>query len=154
MPVVEDVFDGVVQKPLHGELDVDDVLVVSQHQCFLEHLVFFAAAITDLDGAHAGDVDQFMRLDRIGQSPAQTWVGTLLVAAKLEHDASLRGVDNVETAGQPDHHDQRQEQADAAAEEPVVELDRRTKVAAITALIAATTPLVENPRQLAIEVAP
>jgi hypothetical protein len=66
----------------------------------------------------------------------------------------LRCVDNIETAGQPDHHDQRQEQANAAAKEPAVELDRGTIATAITALVAARTLPVENPGQLAIEVAP
>jgi hypothetical protein len=58
--VVEEVFLRILEEPLHGELDVDDVLVVGQHQGFLEHLVLVRTAIADLDDAHIGQLDDFM----------------------------------------------------------------------------------------------
>ncbi|EXI67224.1 MAG: hypothetical protein AW07_04550 [Candidatus Accumulibacter sp. SK-11] len=97
-----------------------------------------------------------MRLDRIRQPPTQAGVGTLLVAAELQHQPALRGVDDVEAARQPDDDDERQQQTDAAAEKARIELHRRPVAAAVTTAIATTAAAlaVENPRQATIEVAP
>jgi hypothetical protein len=55
MAVVEQVGLRILEEVLHGKLDVDDVLVVGQHQGFLQHLVLVRAAIADLDRAHPGE---------------------------------------------------------------------------------------------------
>ena len=49
--VVEDVVLRAVEDVLNGELDIDDVLVVGEHQRFAQHLVALGTAIAHLDRA-------------------------------------------------------------------------------------------------------
>ena len=108
--VVEDVIDRILENVLDGKLDVDDVFVIGQHQRFFQHLVALAAAIADFERAHAGNIDQLMRLNRVRQTPAQAGLSAFLVAAELQHQAALRGIDDVKTAGEPEQqHDGNQE---------------------------------------------
>jgi hypothetical protein len=97
---------------LHGKLQVDDVLVVGQHQRFFQHLALDVVAVTDFNGAHLIDVDHLARLDRPRQMPARSRLGGLGIFAEAQHHAALAGVDNVKPARHPHQHQHTDQQAD------------------------------------------
>ncbi len=145
--VVEQVSERVLQRVLHGELDVDDVLVIGEHQRFLQHLGLDGIAVADLDRAHLGQVDDFVRLDRIRQAPAQARAGEIGLLAESEHHAALLLIDGIKAARQP--HDQHQdgEHAEAAA-------DLAHAGGGLARRAVATSSFAEHAVQLLIEVAP
>ena len=100
--VVEEVVLGALEVVLHRELDVDDVLVVGQHQRFLVDLVLRRVAVADLDGPHLREVDELDRLDRERQVPARARLRGLGVLAEARDDAAAAFVDDVEAAREPD----------------------------------------------------
>ena len=71
--VVEQEVRRALQYVLHRELHIDDILVVGEHQRFLEHLALDVVAVADFYAAHARHVHHFGGLDRIRQVPARTW---------------------------------------------------------------------------------
>ena len=145
--VLEKISHRILQDVLHRELDIDDVLVVGQHQCFLEHLVAFRTAIADLDRAYACQVDQFVRVDRIRQAPLQARICRFDKLAETQHDTTLACIDDVQAAGQPDDDDQAEHHADATAE--LARRHGRTAFATAVVRLAA-----EQPRQALVEIAP
>ena len=154
MAILEDVLDRILQHVLNGKLDVDDVFVIGQHQRLFQHLVLLAAAITYLYGTHPGQVNQFVRLHRVRQAPAQARLGGFLELAELQHQSALGSIDDVKAAGQPDDHQQGNEQANAATEKLGVELYRRSAAAIVAAVISTAALFAEHARQLAIEITP
>ena len=147
---IEQIVLGIVQDVLHRELDVDDVLVVGEHQRFVEDGIACRAAIADLDCPHAGEIHQLVVLDRIGHAPAQARLGGLGVAAEAHLDPALAGIDDVEAAGRPDRQAEHHQHADAAAEELEIEAGA---AAAIAAALAAGALLAEKRAPFAAEVA-
>jgi len=105
----------VFQDVLNGELQIDDVLIVRQHQRFPQHLALDVAAVADFNGAHLIDVDDFTRLDRPRQMPARTRLGGLDILAETQHHAPLAGIDDVKPACHPDQRQHANQQTDQIA---------------------------------------
>ena len=87
---VERVRDGLRAPVLHGEIDVDEVLVGG------EHAGLVAEALDRLD------VDDLPRLDRPRDVPAQPGLGGRDVLAEARDDTALGGVDHVRPRQRPD----------------------------------------------------
>ena len=64
--VVEQVVFRILDCVLNRELQIDDVLVIGQHQHLAQHLGLDVVVIADFDGAHLLDVDHQHFLDRKG----------------------------------------------------------------------------------------
>jgi hypothetical protein len=143
---VEGEIARVLHYVLHRELQVDDVLVVGEHQRLFEHLGAHVVAVAHLQRAHLGEVDDLLRLDRPRQAPAQAGAGFLREAAEGEHDAALALDHDVEAAREPHQHDERDEHARAAADLP-----RRRR---LRRLVAAAAPAAEELAEAPVEVAP
>ena len=95
-----------------------------------------------------------MRLDRVGQAPAQTGFGRFQTFAELQYHAALRRVDDVKPGSQPDHHDQPQQQPDTATEQFRIEIDFGQARSAAIAGITAALFLAHHATQLAVEITP
>jgi hypothetical protein len=149
IPVGEQVVFRILEGVLHGELQVDDVLVVGEHQRLGQHLGLDAVLEAHFHGTDLFHVDHFHGLHRIGQMPARAGHGGLGVFAEAQHDAALAGIDDIEAGGQPDQHGQADEQAGAAGD---VELAAATD--ARRRLVAASALAPEQLVQAAIEVLP
>ena len=115
--VIEQVLLRILQKPLDCKLDIDDIFIIGQHERFFEHPILVRAAIAHLDNAHIGQANDFVCLNRIGQTPTQARLGRLGIAAECQDDASLRSIDDVETARQPDHQHQHNQRTDTATKD-------------------------------------
>ena len=126
---VEEVVLGALEVVLDRELDVDDVLVVGQHQRFLVDLVLRRVAVADLDRLHLREVDELDRLDRERQVPARAGLRGLGVLAEARDDAAAAFVDDVEAAREPDDQHQRDEDADAGERQLRAACRRRRPVA-------------------------
>ena len=150
--IVENVINRIFEDVLHGKLDIDNVLVVRQHQGFFEDFVLLAAAIADLNRSDPRNIDDFVRLNRVGQAPTQAGFRTLLVFTESEHEPTLRGVYDVETTCQPHSNDNGEYQTDTTAEHSWTQINRRT-IAAVTAALPARL-LVEQRGQTAIQIPP
>ena len=88
--VVEQPGLGIFQAKLHRKLDVDDVLVVGQHQGFLEHLGLDVVAVADFDLPQGLHVDDLVALDRIRQAPLEAGaIGQGLEFAKTQNRCRL-----------------------------------------------------------------
>jgi hypothetical protein len=141
---------GVLDPVLHLELDVDDVFVVRQHQCLFQALR--AAARPNLDAPHGQDVDQFARLDRPWQAPAESRRRCFGIAAERRHNANLPLGHDVEAAANPDQRndgdDRRESEAGALAVRP-----QAAETPAVAAAPTAATAA-EEVVQSTIEIAP
>ena len=146
--VVEDEVLRRHEVVLHRELDVDDVLVLGEHRRFLGVAIRRRVAIAEFDRAHLREIDELDRLDRRRQVPARAGERRLGVLAEAGDDAPTALVDDVEAAREPHHHDQSDEQPEAAAE--LAQAGRLRPAAAAAAAAAAT----EDPGEALIEVAP
>jgi hypothetical protein len=149
IPVGEEVVFRILQGVLHGELQVDDVFVVGQHERLGQHLGLDAVLEAHFHGAYLLHVDHFHGLDRIGQMPARAGHGGFGVFTETQHDTALAGIDDIEAGGQPDQDGQADEQAGAAGDiELAAAADTRRRLVAATALAP------EQVVQAAIEVLP
>jgi len=151
MAVVEEILHRVLEDVLDGELDIDDVFVIGEHQGLFQHLVALGAAIADFDGAHPRHIHQFVGLEGVRQAPSEARFGGFFELAELKHDAALGLVDDVEAGGQPDEQDENGQEADAAAQEAGIEvhLGHATVVAAIAAAL-----LAQQAGKTPVEIAP
>src|SRR6185503_15102859 len=146
-PDVEGEVARVLDQVLHRELQVDDVLVVGEHQRLFEHLGAHVVAVADFERAHLPQVDDLVRLDRPRHAPAQTGSGLLRILAEGEHHAARAFHHDVEPARQPHREHQRDQHAGAAAEAA------RARPAAAWRLVAAA-PAAEQLGEPAVEIAP
>jgi hypothetical protein len=142
----------VAQTVLHGELDLDDVLVFGQHRRISQPGGFDHGVAAHIDGADLRDEHQFMALDRIGQAPVETRTHGGLVAAELGDDGLLAFLDNEESGAKPDQHDHCRHQAGADAGTLHVGLE--TATAAIAAVVGTFALSAEQAAQLAVEITP
>ena len=134
----------VAHDVLHGELQVDDVLVVGQHQRFLEHARLDVVAIADLERADLREIDDLVRLDRPRHAPAQPGARLLRELAERQHDAALALDDDVEAACEPHREDDARKQARTAEAGP----------GNARRLAASTAPPAEELGEAPVEVAP
>ena len=115
IPVIEQVVLRILDYVLHGELDVDDVLVVRDHQGLILHFVLdVVVAVTDFDGSNPSHIDDLDGLNRPRQVPARTRIRSRTELSETQHDSLLAGLDNVETAEQPTKEDQNKQQTQPA----------------------------------------
>jgi hypothetical protein len=143
---VEQPLARVAHDVLHGELQVDDVLVVREHQRFLEHARLDVVAVADFQRPHLREVDDLVRLHRPGQPPVQSRSGLRGELAERQHDAALSFHDDVEPAGEPHReHDSREQPGAAQA--------RSREEARRLAAASAAAPA-EQLAEAAVEVAP
>jgi hypothetical protein len=106
--------------PQHREIDIDDVLVASEHQGFFQHVVLGAAAAqieTDVDLVDAQRLRRECGLDRIGQMIIQPRLHLAHELAEAEHDTELIGLDAEEPGKAPQHDRGNRDQGEAAAAE-------------------------------------
>ena len=150
---LEQVGARVVQAVLHGELDLDDVLVLGQHGRFAQAGGLDHGVAADVDGADLRDEHQLMALDRVRQAPVEAGAHGGLVAAELGDHGLLAFLHDEEAGAQPDQHHHRGHQAGADAGALHVGLE--------VAAAAAKPPLSRTPAlaaeqaaQLAVEIAP
>jgi hypothetical protein len=97
------------------------------------------------------EIDDLVALDRPRQAPAQSRLGRFLETAELEYYATLRRVDDVEAATQPDRRHQHQDEPNAPTKLP--RTDRWHAVAALPTPSTGTL-VAEQAGQAAIEIAP
>src|SRR5690606_17245349 len=81
-------------------------------------------------------------------------LGGFLELAELQHEAAIGRIDDVEAARQPDDDEQGDKDADAAAEELRIELDRRPAIAAVATAVVAAFAVVHHAGELAVEIPP
>lgn len=148
LQIVEQPRFRVLQGVLHRELDVDDVLVIGQHQRFFEVLRAHVAAVADLDRAHFVDVDLFVGLERVRHAPVQARTGAVAVFAEGRDDAGLAFAHAEHAAGEPDEADHRHRRADRDAGALHVGPVRAAIIAAARTLVA------EHAVEALVEVAP
>src|SRR6185437_12667119 len=113
---VEQVILGVVDQPEDGEVDVDDVLVASQHQRFLGHLKLLTfAAVADLDAVDARHLGDQHALERRRQVIVESGRGVPVIGAETQHHAEFIGIDDIDAAGEPEHDHRGDDDEDALA---------------------------------------
>ena len=98
---------------LDGELHVDDVLVVGEHQGFAQTVG--AAGKADFGRANARDVDDLHVLNRHREMPAEAGGGRLGIATERGHDAALAFGHDVEARGAPGENRQAHDHGHADA---------------------------------------
>ena len=110
--VVEQIIGRIFQEILHGELNIDDIFVIGQHQRFFQHFVLHVLAVTDFHGTDLTQADNLNGFDRIRKMPARTRLGRLDIFTKTQHDTALTGIHNVETTRHPDQCNDDNDQPD------------------------------------------
>jgi len=142
---VEQVALRVAHLVLHRQLDVDDVLVLGQHQRLARHrhhaLSGGAGAVADFDETALFDVDDFNLLDRIGYVPVRPRRCGFRIGAESQHHTLLAGVDDIDARKHPD-------QGDNAGNHPETREARAATTAAAAVTALAATP--EQPAELVL----
>ena len=101
LSVVEDPVSRIFEAVLDSELDINDVLVVGQHQGLACEFVAHIAAITHLDSTNLGDVDGLMRLNRIRPAPVETGGSRMAELAKGQDHTRLTFLHNEKSTDEP-----------------------------------------------------
>src|SRR6185295_5191637 len=143
----------VVQAVLHGELDLDDVLVLGQHRRFLEAGGADHVVAADVDRADLRHVDDLVALDRVRQPPVEAGAHGGAVASEARDDRLLAFLHDEDAGAHPDHHHHDRDQAGAHPGALHVGLEVAVAAAAEVAA-AAPAPAAEQAPELAVEVAP
>ena len=154
--VLEQEFARVLDPVLHGEADVDDVLVLRQHRRIAQARRLADRIAADLLGAQLRHVDRLVGLEGIGQAPLEAGVDGVAVAPERGDHRLLAFLDDEDAAAEPDQDDDAADQRRADAGTAQVGLEVRAAVrvtGAVAAARAAAAPA-EQAAQLAIEVAP
>src|SRR6185437_2552764 len=158
---VEQVFGRILDLPLHGEIDVEQVLVASQHARFCRLLVqtaprTFARRAADLDDVGARHLGRQRVLDRYRPVIVEPGRGLAVVGAEAQDDAFLVRLHDIEAADAPDDDNRDEHEQDArpaapaagqqpahailAAPEDLLEIGRFRAAAAATPWALAAAP--------------
>jgi hypothetical protein len=154
--VLEQERARVPQPVLHGEADVDDVLVLRQHRRIAQAGRLRDRVAADLGRAQLGDVDRLVRLERIREAPLEAGVDGVAVAAERGDDGLLPFLDDEDAAAEPDQDDDAADQrrADAGAPQVGLEVRPAARIAATAVAALGVAAAAEEAAQLAVEVAP
>ena len=106
LAVLEEESCGILHPILHRELEVDDVLVLGQHERLAGNRGGAAALVpeSDLRVADPVHIDRDHRIDEV-RRPVEPWIHDAMVCAKAQHHALLRLLDDP-YAREPPRYDQ------------------------------------------------
>jgi hypothetical protein len=144
----------IVEAVLHGELDLDDVLVLCQHGRLAQ-----ARALDDGVAPHIGRADlrhedQLMALDGVRQAPVDACAHGALVLAELGDDGLLAFLHDEDARAHPDDEGDARDQAHAHARAAHVGRLAAASIADGGLATAAARLAAEQAGQLAVQVAP
>ena len=155
--VLEQEGARVLQPVLHGEADVDDVLVLRQHRRIAQAGRLDDRVAADLHRAQLRHGDRLVGLERIREAPLEAGVDGVAVAAERGDDGLLAFLDDEEAAAEPDQRRRRRRSAPAPMPALFMfglEVRAAAGVAAAVAAARAAALAAEQAAQLAVEVAP